>query len=130
MGLGGNQMATMHAATRLTVQDLTVAVKRLSAAELREFTRWLGERRGHHQFVAREQRALHRGDPTPAPGPEVRPGRATPGPKWGGPARPATATNMPRLTPKTRKRDEPFGSSTRVASAGHGILAGAKAHYA
>jgi hypothetical protein len=58
MGLGGNQMATMHAATRLTVQDLTVAVKRLSAAELREFTRWLVEWQGHNDFGASDDAAL------------------------------------------------------------------------
>lgn len=51
-------MATMQAAARLTVQDLTVAVKRLSAAELREFTRWLVEWQGQNDFGANDDTAL------------------------------------------------------------------------
>jgi hypothetical protein len=51
-------MATTPAAARQTVIDLRAAVQRLSAAELREFTRWLAEWQGQNGCHADEDAAL------------------------------------------------------------------------
>jgi hypothetical protein len=51
-------MATARDHTQLTVDDLTAAVKRLSPAELRRFSRWLAEWQEHNGKERTEEAAL------------------------------------------------------------------------
>jgi hypothetical protein len=51
-------MASTRVAARLTVNDLTAAVQRLSPAELRQFTRWLAEWQGQNGRHRNDDEAL------------------------------------------------------------------------